>query len=279
MQGSAQPPCHSLYKLYSAARHTEPGPPFEFTGKMSDGEEEDLRPPRTPEPWEALTDEEDRVEENTEKEDSDLEGAVKIRFRRLIAWQQVARWSKTGKSEEDVQALILQAATDQLKPWIPSYKELHNRKDTDLYCWNRKETYTSLRGVCTIYRCCMKHTCNCPCMLRVVRSDTEIVVEIKNEHNANSHRIDHSKHMKHMHKQAVVTALQKDPTVSASSIRRASKIDTPIPLEYKRSIEYLVRNARREVVTHELSGVQLDGTTASFQRLKEHSWLKTALER
>ncbi len=54
---------------------------------MSDGEEEDFRPPRTPEPWEALTDEEDRVEEN--------------------AWQQVARWSKSGKSEEDVQALIL----------------------------------------------------------------------------------------------------------------------------------------------------------------------------
>ena len=85
--------------------------------------------------------------------------------------------------------------------------------------------------------------------------------------------------MKHMHKQAVVTALQKDPTVSASSIRRASKIDTPIHLEYKRSVEYLVRNARREVVTHELSGVQLDGTTASFLQLKEHLWLTTALER
>ncbi len=70
------------------------------------------RPPRTPEPWEALTDEEDRVEENTGNDDSDLEGAEKIRFSRLIAWQQIARWTKTEKSEEDVQALILQAATD-----------------------------------------------------------------------------------------------------------------------------------------------------------------------
>jgi hypothetical protein len=43
---------------------------------MSDGEEDVWRPPRTPEPWEALTDEEDRVEENTENKDSDLEGAV-----------------------------------------------------------------------------------------------------------------------------------------------------------------------------------------------------------
>jgi hypothetical protein len=246
---------------------------------MSDGEEDDFRPPRTPEPWEALTDEEDRVEENTEKEDSDLEGAVKIKFRKHWPWKQIARWSKPGKSEEDNQALILQAATDQLKPWIPSYKELHNRKDTDLYCWNRKETYTNMRGVCTTYRCCMAYTCNCPCMLRVIRREHEIIVEIKHEHHANSHREDHSKYMKHMHKQAVVTALQKDPTTSASSIRRASKIDAPIPLEYKRSVEYLVRNARREVVTHELSGVQLDGTTASFLQLKERTWLKTAIER
>ncbi len=63
-----------------------PGLPFDFTGKMSDGEEEELRPPRTPEQWQALTDVEDRVEENTENDDSDLEGAEKIRFRRLIAW-------------------------------------------------------------------------------------------------------------------------------------------------------------------------------------------------
>ena len=94
---------------------------------MSDGEEEELRPPRHPEQWKALTDEEDRVEENTENDDSDLEGAEKIRFRRLIAWQQIARWTKSEKTEENVQALILQAATDQVKPWIPFYRKLQNQ--------------------------------------------------------------------------------------------------------------------------------------------------------
>ena len=82
---------------------------------MSYGKEEELRPPRTPETCEALTDEEDRVEENTENNDSELEGAEKIRFRRLIAWQQIAPWTSSGKFEENVQALILQAATDQVK--------------------------------------------------------------------------------------------------------------------------------------------------------------------
>ena len=52
-----------------------PGPPFEFTGKMSYGKEEELRPPRTPEQWEALTDKEDRIDETTGNDDSDLEGA------------------------------------------------------------------------------------------------------------------------------------------------------------------------------------------------------------
>jgi hypothetical protein len=40
---------------------------------------------KTPNPREPLTDEEDRVEGNTGNDDSPLEGADKIRFRRLIA--------------------------------------------------------------------------------------------------------------------------------------------------------------------------------------------------
>ncbi len=62
-----------------------------------------------------LTDEEDRIEETTGNDDSDLEGAEKIRFHRLIVWQQIARWTTSGESEEIVQALMLQAATDQAK--------------------------------------------------------------------------------------------------------------------------------------------------------------------
>jgi hypothetical protein len=77
-----------------------------------------------------LTDEEDRVEENTEKEDSDLECAEKIKFSKHIPCKQIDRCSKTGKSEEDNQALILQAATYhcyQVKSWTSSYQELHKR--------------------------------------------------------------------------------------------------------------------------------------------------------
>jgi hypothetical protein len=49
---------------------TGPTPVFEFAGDMSDGEKYESRPPRTPERWEALTDEEDRVKENMGNEKS-----------------------------------------------------------------------------------------------------------------------------------------------------------------------------------------------------------------
>ncbi len=82
---------------------------------MSYREEEDLRPPHTPKRWEALTDEKDWVEAYTENEDSGFEGAEKIRFCKLIPKKQVARWTKTGKSEANVQAFMIQPANEQVK--------------------------------------------------------------------------------------------------------------------------------------------------------------------
>ncbi len=77
---SAQRACHSRTNCTALPVCAGPGPPFEFTGKMSDGKEEELQQQSTSEQWKALTDEEDRVEENTENNDSDFEGAEKIRF-------------------------------------------------------------------------------------------------------------------------------------------------------------------------------------------------------
>jgi hypothetical protein len=97
--------------MYRSARHTGTCPRFEFAEKMSDGEEEDLRPPRTPEKWEALADEEDRVEENTEDEDPNLE----LRLEGAENKKQIARWTKMENSDEDDQFLNLKVATDQAK--------------------------------------------------------------------------------------------------------------------------------------------------------------------
>ncbi len=80
LEDSAQAPCHSCTNCTAQPVSARQGPPFEFAGKMS----REFWPPRTPVQWEVLTDEEDRVEETTGNDDSDLESAEKFRVCRLI---------------------------------------------------------------------------------------------------------------------------------------------------------------------------------------------------
>ena len=94
--------------------------------------------------------------------EDELEGSKKIRFRSKSSWKQVASWPKEGKSEEELQALILQAAKDQLQPWIPEYLEDYKRLDTDLYAWKRKEAYCTSKNIgVVVNRCPLHHLCDC----------------------------------------------------------------------------------------------------------------------
>ena len=75
-------------------------------------------------------------------EDSgELEGTEKIHVRRRAEWQQVGLWNKEGLSVEDIDARILEVATEQLKPYIPDNLVDRHPLDTDLYGWKRKEVY------------------------------------------------------------------------------------------------------------------------------------------
>ncbi len=105
-------------------------------------------------------------------------------------------------------------------------------------------------------------------MLRVKRCDTGVIVEIKNEDNANSHREDHSEFMNDINKQAAVTTLLENPTSSAASFAGTSICSLN-----------MWSNARNEVITQTLSGVVLDFTTIAIHQLKEQLRLKTASER
>ncbi len=86
------------------------------------------RPPRTFKS--AMSDEDahsdEGIEDFTEDEQSpeeDLQeaGGEKIKFRRNVPWIRIATFGTLGKSEEKLQASVLQVATDQLKPYIPEY--------------------------------------------------------------------------------------------------------------------------------------------------------------
>jgi hypothetical protein len=87
---------------------------------------------------------EQEQEQETESEASALDslagssasGATKIRFLQREPWTRVATFNKMGKSEEELQACILQVATHQLKPFLPEqHTGIVKTLDTDLYLW------------------------------------------------------------------------------------------------------------------------------------------------
>ena len=149
--------------------------------------------------WEGLTDEEDRDPNKLEEESSsDFEGLQKIKFRRRQPWIGKVLFNMTGKSEEEIQALVLQCAKDQIEPFFESYKvaqyQSKEKRDTNIFLWRRKENYDITRGKVYVYRCCMHHSRGCDSTLRVIRTDSQVIVEVKNEHHANCHREDFSKY-------------------------------------------------------------------------------------
>ena len=77
---------------------------------------------------------------------------------------------------------------------------------------------------------------------------------------------------------AVIKAVQADPSLSSTAIRRAVTLSTVIPA-LNRSVTYLVRKQRKQVISNEFNGITLDGTTGSFHALKDSIWFKTAMER
>ena len=67
---------------------------------------------------------------------------------------QVGLWKTESLSVEDIDARILEVATEQLKPYIPDNLADRHPLDTDLYAWKCKEVYSAHKvDNVTTYRC------------------------------------------------------------------------------------------------------------------------------
>ena len=163
----------------------------------------------------AATDDESEAAEDSEE----LEWAEKNHVRRKAEWQQVGLWNKEGLSVEDLDARILEVATEQLKPYIPVNLADHHPMDTDLYGWKRKKVYSAHKvDKITTYRCLLARRCNCKSMLRVVRNHKHALVEVKHPHNADSNSVDSSKSLKHSHISVIRATVNANPSLSSTAI-------------------------------------------------------------
>jgi len=128
---------------------------------------------------------------DTEPEDvsgEELEGATKIRFRTKSTWKQINHFTVDGKSETDISNLIFESAKEHLQPWLPPLMDEYKKLDSDLNLWKRKESYQKAKVVSVIaYRCPLSFSCGCNSMLRVLRNEVSVTIEIKNLFSSSSY--------------------------------------------------------------------------------------------
>ena len=146
--------------------------------------------------------------------------------RTYSTWEEILFIKKTDAiSREVIDARILEAATNQLRPFIPAeFLPSVKKLPTDLYYWKKKDFYITQGGMKTTnYHCFLSGRCGCPSMLRVIETEENITVEVKFPHNEDSHSEDHSRGLGFLHRHNIVSQIQADPTQSSRSIAQIGR--------------------------------------------------------
>ena len=218
--------------------------------------------------------------------DEELEGAVfagKLQKpREIVRWTEILVIAKKYLTREEIDDRILEAATNQLRPYIPSqFLSSVKMLPTDLYYWKQKDKYVK-RGVNTTtrYHCFLQRRCKCKSMLKVTESEHSVYIEVKFPHTPESHSNDCSVGLAFLERERIVKEIQADPTHSASTIDRILKNKgEAVPIEHRKKIPYMVRANANAALAIELEGVVLDGTLGSLVRLKEAMWFEEAVNK
>ncbi len=98
------------------------------------------------------------------------------------------------------------------------------------------------------YLCCSQGSANCDAQKSVglhlpvqeyaqrLRTEEHIVMEIKQEHNAERHAKDTHKILKAKHKSALLAIVRSDPSLSSTAVRRQIHQADDVPVGLHRSV-------------------------------------------
>ena len=129
--------------------------------------------------------------ENSDAE-SDLEAPQKRkRTRTILSYEVVKRWvtgDRAELTEDEIKAELVVEATKLMELSGQKKFPCHKALPTDLGCWKLCKTHVDKRGVeFRVYRCPMRHQCQCKCCIRVVTSKDYIELQRYGLHDRNSH--------------------------------------------------------------------------------------------
>ena len=199
------------------------------------------------------------------------------------------RWvtgEEAEMEEEDIEDEMFTLARDFMSASLLRKLPGHKSKETDHYLWKQYRCYTTRKGVqIRLLRCPMRHRCGCKAGIRIMEGTGFKQLDRIGEHNADSHKQDKSKYLKHEQIVAVADAVTIAPQQSAVQLRRNMSMAGPsspakmISPDLMRSVQRRVSASRAQLTMRKMEGRSIDTTYGSLTQLASVMWFRTLIDR
>jgi len=224
----------------------------------------------------------DETDEDQGEEEEPV--APKKRTRVLAQYVLVEQWITGERAEmddEDIENQLFEEARELMQlsrlKKLPGHKGLSN----DLYLWKRAgDDHTTRAGITyTIYRCPMRHQCDCNCIIGVRSGNGRLTLERCGLHNMKSHATVKSKYLKYDQiislSEAAITAQNLSAAVIRRNLLMHDSLTKTIGVQYRQSVHCSVRHARKNMTAKQLGGVIIDyGFGAFTEFCSRRAWFE-----
>jgi hypothetical protein len=205
-----------------------------------------------------------------------------------IEWQQVLRFRRGDDAiiaEEEMKHQIHQAHTKIMEDSRLVRLPGHVPGPKDVGMWKIKSEYAIDGGHTSVKwcQCPMHYRFGCKVQIKLYESPTYYLLEVRGEHNADSHapEKERSKHLTVKQIQAIHTGVRMAPAQSAVTLRRnlvnfsPEKQINPIKI---RNVRRQVAKFRAELTLEQLDNFRIDDSYGSLVRFSDAKWFRTLID-
>ena len=234
-------------------------------------------------------------EVESESEASDDGVAKKVRKvanksykRPRIEWRTVLRFAKGDEAvmgEDEMKLRITEAYNKIMEDSRLVRLPGHVEQATDRGLWKLKSEYKidGGRTLVTWCQCPMAYRFGCKVQIKLFDGPTYMALEVRGEHNADSHSGDKekSKHLSVKQIEAIHTGVRIAPSQSARTLRRNLANFNPDqqidPLKI-RNVRRQVAKFRADLTLEQLDNYKIDDSFGSLVRFAEAKWFESLIE-
>ena len=225
---------------------------------------------------------------STESENSSDDGlaSAKQKNAKYVLMKRWVTGEEAEMEEEDIENEMFGLARDYMSASLLRKLPGHKSKETDYHLWKEFRRYTTKKGAQNrIFRCPMRHRCGCKAGIWISEGTGWKQLDRIGEHNADSHKQDKSKYLKHDQIVAVADAVTIAPQQSGAQLRRNMAMAGPsspgklIDSALLRSVQRRVQTSRTQLTQRKLEGLAIDTSYGSLTQLASAMWFRSLIDR